>query len=275
MATIVKIDHIRLSKLNNAEYAEFLQTVFTNMITMGGYLKLGLTQPLWQAFGAKKQLMIDIVSQSRVSDETAKIADADAACEHALRYLLGVISDGRYSPIENDRKDFQTLYNLTKPYRGIQSLPQRQQIAQTRGLVIDLGKEQYVPMVTKLGLGQAIQVLDRANEEFDVLLNTRAGEQLADALPAAKAVRAELDALYDEMMSLVFVTSVSAPTEFTEQFVAAQNKLIHDTNAAYNLRMGLHDYWKKKHDAESGVVEPEPFGNEADEVRRREREAED
>lgn len=237
MASIIKINTIGLGKLNNAEYTRFMRYTLDN-IEIAKRVSLGIPTDMFDAFRAKLTLLIDIISQSRTSDNTASIAEADQLCDDTLRYLLGQLERGRFSPVEADRAAYTSLYNLTKPYRGANRLPQRQQIQQTEGLIKDLEKPAVADAVTRIGIKTTIEALREANERYASLIQTRANEQAAEALPAARGVREEIDPLYDQMMSLAFAESIARSTAYTANFVTAQNKLVADTNAAYNQRMG-------------------------------------
>lgn len=261
MEPFKKIGHIRLAKLNNAEYAEFSKNTFLNVM-QASYPKLGIPKELFNGYSANIQLLSDIVSQSHISNETARIAEANAACDHIIIFLLGLIDGGHYSPIAADREAYVTLANVVKPYRGMQRLPQRQQIAQTRGLLKDLEKEANFALVVKLGLEPTFRALEKANDDFEVLLGTRADEQIAAELPTGVAVRADLDMQYDQLMTLAQSTHVLTPSEETATFIGRQNKLIHDTNAAFNQRMGLYEYWKKKKEEETGAGDGGETGGE-------------
>lgn len=47
----------------------------------------------------------------------------------------------------------------------------------------------------------------------------------------------ELDMQYDDLVTIAFVTSVATPSKEATDFVVYMNKLIADTNAAYNQRI--------------------------------------
>lgn len=244
MATIKKIDDIRLNKLNNAEYANFSQRT-AQLIQTATIAKLGIAADDFAAFTANITLLTDVVAQSRTSDLTSEIADKDKECDDLIRYIFTTIDAGKNSPIAAQKKAATSLYNTTKPYRGIQSLAQGQQIQQTRGLLLDLGKDENAEQIDSLALGAGIQALRRANNEYATLINTRASSQTDNALPAGRAVRDEMDVQYDNLTTMAFVTSISTPSTEATTFITAMNKLIADTNTAYNQRSAQR---KKKDD---------------------------
>jgi len=251
MESINKIDSINLSKLNNAEYANF-STRVVGLVSTATVEKLGIPEADLTAYNDNIKLLTDVVAQSRTSDKTASIAEKDRECDDLIRYIFGTIDAGMRSPLADQRTAATSLYNLTKPYRGIQSLAQGQQIQQTRGLLLDLGKDEMAPAIDALTLGAGIQALRRANNEYANLVATRAAAQVEKALPAGKAVRNDMDAQYDNLITRAFVASVATPTPEATAFVTAMNKLIADTNAAYNQRMAQR---KKEEKPEEGGEE--------------------
>ena len=71
---------------------------------------------------------------------------------------------------------------------------------------------------------------------------------LANKLDAGKNVRLELDEQYDDLATIAFVTSVATPSKEATDFVVYMNKLIADTETAYNQRMAQRG--KKKEETE-------------------------
>lgn len=238
MNSIKKFKSIRLKKLNNAEYATFCRRTVSNLLS-AGYLKVGVPKELFDSFNENGVLMQDIVSQSMISDETRLIGEALARCDEAVQFFLNLLENGRRSPIEADRAAYTSLYNVMKVYRGLHRLPQLQQIAQIRGLVYDAGKADNAKHIIALKLDVVIQQIDNANTDLMLLVNKRAEELAERKLPAGHVVRDQMDEEYDQIISLAFVTNVSAPTEKTEAFRVAQNALIEETNARFNLRQGI------------------------------------
>lgn len=245
MEPIVKIRRMGFHKLNNAEYAQFSQNTLSNL-SRAGHLALGIPEAIVEEYRANGMLLTDILSKSRISDQTAQIVAADARCNEMLRFLFNLFDNGRLSPIEADREACTMLFNLIKPHRRIAWLPQNQQVAQTQGLIEDFGKARYAGLIERLNLSAVIEALDRANEELLALLQSRREMQAQRKLPAARTVRREMDAQYERMMAMAFATSLATPTPETAHFVTVQNNLITETNARYNLRMSLARHYKKE-----------------------------
>lgn len=175
--------------------------------------------------------------QSRISEETAEIAEVDSEEDAIIVYINATIRNAKSSPLSDKKVAGTTLYNATKPYIGIQRLPQRQQVQKVSGLLSDLAKEEVASHLETLGLIEEVERLDTLNARYLSLLTSRADSQIANAVEASKPIRTEMDAQYDEMITTAWAFSIATPSDALTNFIAFLNKLIDDTNTAYNQRM--------------------------------------
>ena len=228
-----KINAISLKKLNNAEYAYFAQQV-SNLIHEGTAEKLHVSAATLTAFDANLKLLTDIVAQSRISDETADIVAVDKEADDLITYILSAIRSAKQSPVAAQKAAATTLYNATKPYAGIQQMAQRQEVQQARGLLTDLAKSDLKAHVQTLALQPAVDQLKTTVDRYASLLESRAASQVAANLGAAKPVREKMNDEYDEMTTVAFAFSIAAPATELTTFITKLNKLIDDTNTAYN-----------------------------------------
>ena len=231
--TMKKINAISLKKLNNAEYAYFAQQV-SNLIHEGTAEKLHVSAATLTAFDANLKLLTDIVAQSRISDETADIVAVDKEADDLITYILSAIRSAKQSPVAAQKAAATTLYNATKPYAGIQQMAQRQEVQQARGLLTDLAKPELAVHVATLALQPAVDQLKTTVDRYASLLESRSASQLAADLGAAKPVREKMNDEYDEMTTVAFAFSIAAPATELTTFITKLNKLIDDTNTAYN-----------------------------------------
>ena len=231
--TMEKINAISLKKLNNAEYAYFAQQV-GNLIHEGTAEKLHVNAATLTAFDANLKLLTDIVAQSRISDETADIVAVDKEADDLITYILSAIRSAKQSPVAAQKAAATTLYNATKPYAGIQQMAQRQEVQQARGLLTDLAKSDLKAHVQTLALHPAVDQLSATITRYASLLESRAASQVAVNLGAAKPVREKMNDEYDEMTTVAFAFSIAAPATELTTFITKLNKLIDDTNTAYN-----------------------------------------
>lgn len=228
-----KINAISLKKLNNAEYAYFAQQV-SNLIHEGTAEKLHVSAATLTAFDANLKLLTDIVAQSRISDETADIVAVDKEADDLITYILSAIRSAKQSPVAAQKAAATTLYNATKPYAGIQQKAQRQEVQQARGLLTDLAKPDLKAHVQTLALQPAVDQLKTTVDRYASLLESRSASQVAANLGAAKPVREKMNDEYDEMTTVAFAFSIAAPATELTTFITKLNKLIDDTNTAYN-----------------------------------------
>ena len=122
MGSYLKIDTIGLSKLNNAEYTNFMNRTLNYALAAGE--AIGASETLIDGITANVNKMTDIVAQSRTSVETAQITETDKKADKLIVYLMATFRTNRTSPIQAMRTAAETLYLKTKPYVGCQTLPQ-------------------------------------------------------------------------------------------------------------------------------------------------------
>lgn len=236
MGSYLKINPIRLGKFNNAEYTNFMNRTLNQAVAVG-IEKIGASEALIDNITANVNKMTEIVAQSRASVETAQIAETDKKADELIVYLMATFRTNLTSPIQAMRNAAETLYLKTKPYVGCQTLPQGQQIQKMRGLLSDLSTADMSAHITTLGLTAVVEELNTITAQYSTLIEQRTASQLANKLDAGKTVRLELDEQYDDLMTIAFVTSVATPSKEATDFVVYMNKLIADTETAYNQRI--------------------------------------
>lgn len=238
MNPIVKILTINFPRLNNAEYTQFMSNV-AKLVEIATPNKLGVSSEFFGVFKENIQTLTDISNHSKTSDSTQKLEVLDKERDSLAVYLLGAFRNERKTPIEAKKLAAISLYNATKNYIGLQSLPNRQETQVIEGLIADLEKPEYTAHITTLGLIEVVSALKTKNLEYKELTQDRAENQVANKLESAKKVREQASLQYDEIATRAFVNSVAVPSEETANFVISLNKLIEDTTNAYKQRMGI------------------------------------
>ena len=172
MGSYLKIDTIGLSKLNNAEYTNFMNRTL-NYAVAAGTEAIGASEALIDGITANVNKMTDIVAQSRASVETAQIAEVDKKADSLIVYLMAAFRTNRTSPIQAMRTAAETLYMKTKPYVGCQTLPQGQQIQKMRGLLSDISSTEMSAHITTLGLTAVVEELNTVTAQYSNLIDQR------------------------------------------------------------------------------------------------------
>ena len=256
MGTIAKIKSIGLTKLNNPEYENFMSR-FRGLIPPGESDRpdiisvlsvnnpLGITDAQLSAFDTDLGLLVDLVNQSRISDETAQMLDLDKQRDDLVVYTTSSVSQMTKSPLPAQRSAAQTVYNIIKPYIGIYKSANQQETAQIEGLLTDLAKPGIPEHIKTLGLMDVITALRETNTQYASLTAQRTSNKAVSIKENSAAVRLRMDVLYDDMTTMAFVQSVANPSEDGTLFVNNLNALIDETSALYNQRIAAAKVAKK------------------------------
>lgn len=76
MSNIVKLETINFPRLNNAEFTYFAGQVIA-FVETGTVEALHMPEAVFTAFKANHARLVELVNQSRIAGETAKIAETD------------------------------------------------------------------------------------------------------------------------------------------------------------------------------------------------------
>ncbi len=235
MDTIVKIKGVNLSKLNNAEYTQFLSYT-KELIEKATLDKLGLEELTFKKFKENIELLTDASQQSRISTETKELENIDKQRNEILSFLFMNFRSEQKNPIEARKKAGTELYNITKPYNKIKSLPVRQKTQNIEGLITDITKEETNQYLKTLGIIEVVKKLSEVNNQYKKLTANRADNQAAILKINIKQLRNETNVIYDGLITRAFVSSVAFASVESDLFVKSMNKLITDTLTAYKQR---------------------------------------
>lgn len=132
MAAILKLMEPYLGRLNNAEYTYFANQI-CNRSSAVSIETLHIPEAVYNAYLERTTRLVDLVAQSRVSEETVQIAEVDKVEDKLNVYLMATFRNAKSSPIAAKKAAGTALYNATKPYVGAQRSPQRQQVQTVQG----------------------------------------------------------------------------------------------------------------------------------------------
>ena len=236
MGTITKIKDFYSDRLNNYEYAYFA-TEFLSLVKATTAEKLHVAPNVVDTLAADTALFTDFTRQTRISDETAKIADIDAQTDDLIIAIFESVRSNKKSPLAARKTAATELYNVLKPYTGCYQLAQRQEVQAVRGMLTDLKKEKAAAYVATLKLDDLVEALTGSVDQYAALLTQRE-EGKAENVGMAKKVRASLVEQYDYITTVAFAFSVAEPSEELDNFIQKTNILIDSAKKAYNLRTG-------------------------------------
>lgn len=245
MSTMVKVQNTLSENFTNDEYTTFAERFF-EFTGKFNPVDIGIVPADLSAFSTDMLLLRDIVSQSRISDQTVKINVLNTEINHIISFVFNSIDRARTVNIPAMRDAGIHLHNVKSPYVGIQRLSEAKKPSQVQGLVSDLSKEENTAAVVALKLAELIEKLDETNNDLIRLIAQRLEEQTASRLEAGHTVRARMVQLYDRMTNLAFAKSITAPTDKTTEYITGLNALINATNAAYHQRIAQQKVQKAK-----------------------------
>ena len=160
MKKIIRILNLDIHSLNNAEYKNFMERFFkliplkavsgegdrpSELRLLGEEENMtsdfvGISDEDKATFNADMLLLTDVVNQSRTNDNTALLLNLDKRRDPLVSFIINTTSIGRKSSNPAYAQACISLYNILKPYRGIQNIPMQQETAQIKGMLYDLDK---------------------------------------------------------------------------------------------------------------------------------------
>ena len=112
----LEINSIRLEKLNNDEFAQFIK-VTLNLVQDVTLEKIGIQKELYESLQKRLDDLTEATRQSRQNDETHKIADLDKVRGKLVVFLLSSFRNERGNVVAKNRKEAASaLYSLTKNF---------------------------------------------------------------------------------------------------------------------------------------------------------------
>lgn len=259
MVNVLKFkDYSFLKRCNNAEYAS-VGTRVISRISAIGLETLGIPEEYFTLYQARQAVLANLVSMSRASVETTKINEAEDNVNGLLKYMLGVICKARKNPISTKKEAGLVLYNEARAYLKITRRPQQQKLQIISGLLFDLNQPEMESHVKTLGLEAEVEQLTLLHAQLTVLLDTRSNTQMLHSEETSKAVRHDIDELFDIIIAVVWAKSLSTPSEEVTSFIKSVNKVLAEAEAAYNKRSA-----KKTENGSESTETPESGNNTSD-----------
>lgn len=266
MTQIQIIEPLGLDKLNNSEYGGYMN-IFLSGILAAGPGKLGLSGSHISQLSHHLSTLAELEKQSKASASSYALAELDNKRDQLIGYLLTQVRNALRAPFADHQAAAVTLTPVLKPYSRTASAPVIQETQQIRGLLIDLKKPVNSSAVVTLNLSQVVNELESANEDYHVLTMERTTEKASVQLTESKSLRAKINMLYAEMVTIAQAYNIVQPSAESVAFVQNINQTIAEINARHKQRMASG---KKKSSASktAGTAKkPEnqqPSGTEAD-----------
>ncbi|GIZ16477.1 DUF6261 family protein [Capnocytophaga catalasegens] len=235
MGAIVKIKALSLSKLNNAEYGQFMTGV-EKLVQEATLENIKVSEELFDKFKANVERLVEWNYQARTGKETKNLSEIDKERNQLLVYLFSVIRTAKKALSKQAKTAGDALYEVVKPLSGASKLPNQQKTLAIKALVNDFSKSENTSFVKTLGLSDTISSLESVNKKYETIVGERTASKALNSTTSVYSIRKETDILYDEITQRAYAESVSNPSNEVNTFVKVVNRLIEDTNTAFKLR---------------------------------------
>lgn len=235
MKTIVEINSLRVEKLNNDEFTQFIKSAI-NLMEDATLEKLNINQEWITTLKKHTEDLTEASRQSRYSAETQNINAIDRKRTKLLALLLSDFRNERNHINASRQEAANYLYKVTRNFAGTQRVPLRQKSQTISALIKDLKKPQEQTHLQTLGLAEVVEKLNEYNQECQTLIESRAETQVSEEKINTKQVRLAATKLYRDLTKYAFATNLLHPTTESGNFITLLNKLISDTAAANKQR---------------------------------------
>lgn len=236
MEQIIEITPLRYEKLNNDEFAQFIKSTI-NLVEDASLEKLYVQQEWINALKKHTDDLTEASRQSRYSAETQNIKVLDKKRSKLVVLLLTDFRNER-NHINQQRSEAATyLYQATKNFSGIQSVPIRQKSQTISALLKDLKKPTETTHLETLGLTEVVQKLEEYNQECQTLIESRAETQVSEVKIKTRVVRTQATKQFKALLKYAFAANLLHPTTESTNFINRLNKLVSDTNTANKQRL--------------------------------------
>ncbi|MFI3257078.1 MAG: DUF6261 family protein [Spirochaetales bacterium] len=232
MESVLKVLPLSVTKLNNSEYAFFMERCI-ELIAEAGYNAIGISENDSIAFSAQVTMLSSMLKSTRASDETQKLHEFDIKRNHSLSTIFATVRSARTSANATKKESGTSLSLVIKPFRGIQQKPLKQKSQQIISLNEHLNTSDNIIHVERLSLQEELTSLFIFNDEYISLYRKRIAEKDATScLP----YRESCEVLYNFITKKAEGSANILQTAESKYFVTKLNKLIDDMKISYNRR---------------------------------------
>ena len=170
-----------------------------------------------------------IVQRQTAYVSTVRLKESDQRRDHGLSVVLNLISAHCYNLNTEKRSAALALDAVVAPYRGIRNHEYRTETREIIGLLAALSTDENKEHITTLNMADEVDALDMANSQFDTAISAKQMEEVQRSEQTSVntlELRAEIDAIYAEMVQIVNAYAVIQSSEALEQFITDVNALI-------------------------------------------------
>ena len=144
---------------------------------------------------------------------TREIAEKDKARDLLMNRFFKTVKDFLRSPIEEEKKSAQILYDEISRFEGISSYEKNKETGEIKKFLSAVQLPNVADAIGVLRLEHLIEQIANANNEFDYAMNTRAmGESQKTTLNAAEQ-RKITESIYLELVEMTNALALVSPSD--------------------------------------------------------------
>ena len=193
-------------KLQVLEVGQHVKSVLKGIDDLGnGLITDAVLQNYLSQLGASSVEYDKAMLKVMKSDETEKIAQADAERDKAITATLRQISAYELSDDATEFNASVSLNTLFNTYKNIQKWNFEEESNGIDNLLVDLESEKYAAHIAELNMQSFVERIRSKNERFKELFAGRTQEKVNTEYYDTKALRADLTSKYNVMIEYVLV----------------------------------------------------------------------
>jgi len=232
------IQPISLARMRNNEHYQFMVEVDNGIKkATSAALQLDMVYPAFTAALAKLNATLLIDSGSI---KTEQITSLDITRDRTWSALNERVKASLLSPIEAEVEAAKVIKRVFDLYGNVRNISYNEESAAISNLIEDLEIAENAAHCASIGITAWVAALKQQNIDFQALLNARNVELAAKDSGEVKAVRDEIDPVYQNIVQRINAqVTLEIATAVTETFILELNQWIkyyNDTLAARDGR---------------------------------------
>ena len=200
MEQVIQIQKLGQYTLDNALHFRF-HSLICQEVHAADAEKIGMPQELLDEYQTCIDDEADAIKEVVEVSETKWITKKDAECNRLLSFIHGMVRIMRLSPRADEAEAAERMYLITRTKKRIQTEGQGRKAARIWSLLVDLKKPEAAAWIALLRLSEAVDLLEKTNEEAERLQAERTSIQgRKKERPSFTKIRPRTDKVYHNVL---------------------------------------------------------------------------
>lgn len=220
-----KLSPVDLQRLHHAEFGQFIVRFFEdfNSSSLDANTDTDFKK-MFDVIQAQIPIYNSSLDQIRGSEETAKIAAADAIRDADLQALRDAVKPYRNAKTQTEKDAYVTIKLLLNQYKNVQHASYEEETNRLTTLVGKLLSSEYSSAVSSLGIVKFTNHLSDSNATFNTIFSSRFSGNFQKQNFDVKALRKVLTHDYKQMANyIVTLANVKEDPFYTDLLAILNN----------------------------------------------------